>query len=449
MTYLSLCGMLGYGYPEESLTEGIKAGPLFIGVDAGSTDPGPYYLGSGTHFVQPEQVRRDLESALVAARSNDIPLIIGSAGGAGAAPHLDAFRRILIDIANRRELHFRLAEIPAEVSADIVISALREGRLAPCGSVPEPGESSIRECTNLVAQMGTEPFIEAIRGGADVVLAGRSCDTAIFAAVPIIHGFDPGIALHAAKIAECGTLCAVPGGANDSLLVTLDSDGFTVRPTNRSKRCLPRTVAAHALYEQPSPHEFVEPEGAVDLRSATYTALDDRTVRVTGTTLRPAASATIKVEGARRVGCRSLAIAGTSDPLVIANIDLIEREVGQKVAAMTAHMAGSESISLRFLKYGIDGVTGRRPAGSPLPAEAGIVIEAIAATKELADTAVSLARSTALHHGFPGRKSTAGNFAFPFSPSDVSAGDVYEFAVYHVMTVDDLSTLFPVNYTDV
>ena len=41
--YLSLCGMLGYGYAPESL-ENAFAGKLdFIGVDAGSTDPGPYY----------------------------------------------------------------------------------------------------------------------------------------------------------------------------------------------------------------------------------------------------------------------------------------------------------------------------------------------------------------------------------------------------------------------
>ena len=78
--YLSLCGMLGYGYAPESL-ENAFAGKLdFIGVDAGSTDPGPYYLGSGNGFVKPLQVKRDLSLVLKRALEQKIPFIIGSAG---------------------------------------------------------------------------------------------------------------------------------------------------------------------------------------------------------------------------------------------------------------------------------------------------------------------------------------------------------------------------------
>jgi hypothetical protein len=49
-----------------------------------------------------------------------------------------------------------------------------------------------------------------------------------------------------------------------------------------------------------------------------------------------------------------------------------------------------------------------------------------------------------LHFGYPGRKSTAGNLAFPYSPSDVSAGAVYTFNVYHLLEVDDPKRLFPI-----
>jgi hypothetical protein len=62
---------------------------------------------------------------------------------------------------------------------------------------------------------------------------------------------------------------------------------------------------------------------------------------------------------------------------------------------------------------------------------------------------LKLARSTALHQHYDGRKTTAGNLAFPFSPSDFRAGPVYEFAVYHLMQVPDLDTLFPVEFTEV
>jgi hypothetical protein len=48
-----------------------------------------------------------------------------------------------------------------------------------------------------------------------------------------------------------------------------------------------------------------------------------------------------------------------------------------------------------------------------------------------------LTRSTLLHYGYPGRIYTAGNLAFPFSPSDMKMGEVFEFSVYHLMPVAD------------
>ena len=85
MTVYSPMGMLGYGFPERSLRHAMTYAPDVIAVDAGSTDPGPYYLGTGTSFTSRAMVRRDLALLLDAARTADIPLIIGSAGGAGGA----------------------------------------------------------------------------------------------------------------------------------------------------------------------------------------------------------------------------------------------------------------------------------------------------------------------------------------------------------------------------
>ena len=65
-----------------------------------------------------------------------------------------------------------------------------------------------------------------------------------------------------------------------------------------------------------------------------------------------------------------------------------------------------------------------------------------AETQEQANTVCSLTRSTLLHYGYPGRVATAGNLAFPFSPSDVQAGTVYEFSLYHLMPIDP-ATAFP------
>lgn len=51
MVLLSPTAILGYGFPAVSFENGLSCRPHVIAVDAGSTDPGPYYLGSGKPFV--------------------------------------------------------------------------------------------------------------------------------------------------------------------------------------------------------------------------------------------------------------------------------------------------------------------------------------------------------------------------------------------------------------
>ena len=75
--------------------------------------------------------------------------------------------------------------------------------------------------------------------------------------------------------------------------------------------------------------------------------------------------------------------------------------------------------------------------------EVGLVIEAVAESQEKADAICSFARSTLLHYDYKGRKSTASNLAYPYSPSDFKGGSVYEFSVYHLMRFDDPETEFP------
>ncbi|OGV48125.1 MAG: hypothetical protein A2017_04075 [Lentisphaerae bacterium GWF2_44_16] len=448
LKFLSICGMLGYGYPLESLCRGIDEKIDFIGADNGSTDPGPYYLGSGKGFVKNIQLERDLEPALVEARKNNIPLIIGSAGGSGAKAHVDNFLKILFKIAEKNNLHFKLAVIHSDIEKTTALNALAAGKISPCGHSRTLKAEDVNACTNIVAQMGTEPIIAALKNGADVVIAGRACDTAIFAALPIMRGFDPGLALHAAKIAECGAMCSVPVGANDSLIVRMEKDSFTVTPANPEKKCTPETVAAHSLYEQPNPECFFEPEGKIDMSESVFEQIDERSVKVSGTKLVPSAKETIKLEGAAFRGFRSITIAGMSDPVAMANLEVIESSVRKAVSENLKDIIASENYTLRFLKYGINGVRGIADKSLPLLTETGLLIEAIAPTQELADTVISLARSTALHQSFPGRKATAGNLAFPFSPSDFQGGEVYEFSIYHLMEVEDMAEFFPITYKE-
>ena len=86
----------------------------------------------------------------------------------------------------------------------------------------------------------------------------------------------------------------------------------------------------------------------------------------------------------------------------------------------------------------------RSPVRASRPHEIGLIIEVIADDAETSAAVLALARSAALHVTYPGRQAIAGNLAFPFSPSDLRAGEVFEFTIHHLVAVDDPGALFPV-----
>ena len=143
LRYLSLCGMLGYGYKPVSLENAFAEKLDFIGVDAGSTDPGPYYLGSGKSFVKDLQMKRDLSLVLKRALDGKIPLIIGSAGGSGAKPHVERVLDVLKEIAKEQSLKFKAAVIYSDLDKSFLEKAAADGRIFSCGGSPEFDAASI------------------------------------------------------------------------------------------------------------------------------------------------------------------------------------------------------------------------------------------------------------------------------------------------------------------
>ena len=155
----------------------------YVATDAGSTDPGPYYLGSGVPMTHREGLRQSLEGMLVATRKRGIPLLIGSAGIAGRREQVDLFRDLILEIARERELpRLYLATIYADVPDQTVKAALAEGRISPLGPVPPLTQDTVASTEHIVAMMGAEPLMAALERGADVVLGGRSSDAALFTA---------------------------------------------------------------------------------------------------------------------------------------------------------------------------------------------------------------------------------------------------------------------------
>jgi hypothetical protein len=226
----------------------------------------------------------------------------------------------------------------------------------------------------------------------------------------------------------------------------LRQDHFLVRPLSPKRICTTESVAAHTMYEQGDPLMLHEPEGRVDLRDAQFEQVDERTVRVSGSRFIPTPQLYIKLEGARSAGFRAFTLAGIRDRDIIANLDGIEATVRTAVRVNLPAAVPDADYRIEFKVYGRDAVLGRlEPQRRQVHHEVGLLIEAVAKTQELASYVLSLARSSTLHCPFPGRKTTAGNLAFPFSPSDVAAGEVFEFSVYHLMRTLDQRKLFPID----
>ncbi len=426
MKIVALCGLLGYGYNEEALQIAFSEKVDFLGVDAGSTDPGPYYLGSGKSFTDRAAVKRDVSLALPLALKQKTPFIIGTAGGAGSNLHVEWLKEILMEVASEKGLHFKLGTVYSDVTKEYVIEKLEAGKIKDLSKHFPLTRETVEESTRIVSQIGVAPFIKLLGEGVDVIISGRACDTAIYAAPCIMKGYDAGLAFHMAKIMECGAMCSEPVAAADVMQAYIYDDHFELRPANPARRCTVDRVAAHTLYEQSNPYLIFEPDGVCDLTNSKFTQKDEHTVSVTGSVFRDAEVKTLKLEGVRCSGYRTICPATIYDPLTIEKFPEIVETVNAFVKENTKKTLPENSYTINYKTSG--------GAESSL----GVVIDVVGKTQQIADTVCALVRSRMLHCDYNGRKSTAGNLAFPFSPSDIHVGEVYEFSVFHLAEVDSL-----------
>src|SRR5579864_7188991 len=338
---VSATGMLGSGYREDSLDKAIAEGARMIGADAGSTDPGPGPLATGTCMFSKAAVKRDTEIMLARAVEAKIPLVIGSAGTGGGDQGLAWMLDIVREIARERGLHFRLAAIHSELSKETVREHLRHGRTRALPPSRPLTEADIDEALHIVGMMGAEPIQSAIDGGAGVVVTGRSSDTSIFAALPLMHGFRPEIVWHMAKILECGAAAVAHRTAPDSMMAVVREDSFDVFPLRDDYRCTLQSVASHTLYENADPFDLKEPSGTLDTREARYEAISDRAVRVSGSRFTPDPEYTIKLEGVRQGGYSTVLMGGVRDPYILAELDSWLKQLDDNIRVRIGAMVGN------------------------------------------------------------------------------------------------------------
>lgn len=443
---LSPQGILGYGFPAASFEAAIARKPHAIAVDAGSTDGGPHKLGAGVGIVSKAAVKRDLGMMIRAGLENHIPVIVGSAGGSGGHPHIQWTIDVVKELAKENGWNLKTAVIDATIDKSWLKQQLRAGEVKPMTGVPELTEDDVDQATEIVAQMGYEPYLEALNAGVDLIIGGRSYDPAMTVAACVHNGLnDIGLAYHMGKILECGALCAIPGSTKDCVLGIMHPDNFIIESMNSTRFCTPISVAAHTLYEKSHPYLLAGPGGVTDLEHCTFEPVSDHAVRVKGSRFIPSEKYMVKLEGAKRVGYRSIFIGGIRDPLAIAAVD----EIVDYGRSMVCDFLGADKnkVFMDFKIYGKNGVMGdQEPVKEIRGHELCIVAEFVAPTQEMAAAACAYARSSMLHYHYTGRKATAGNLAFPFAPSDFDVGSTYQFNVYHLVPIGDPAKFFPTTY---
>ncbi len=150
--FIAASGGLGGGKVDaEALAAAMQLQPHFIASDAGTTDAGPYSLGSGLPAYPRESVYRDLALFLPLAKRAGIPVLIGSAGTAGIDSQVDWLVEIAREVAADHGLKIRTAAIYSEQDKGSLKALYREGRLRPLDPAPISTKKSLTAAATLSA----------------------------------------------------------------------------------------------------------------------------------------------------------------------------------------------------------------------------------------------------------------------------------------------------------
>ncbi|WP_281857249.1 acyclic terpene utilization AtuA family protein [Litoreibacter halocynthiae] len=427
-------GALGLGYDRKALARGITEKPDIIAIDGGSTDSGPHYLGTGTSKYARGSTKAEWRELMEARAEAGVPLIIGTAGTCGADSAVDWLVDITREIVAETGMKVKLAVLKSGQRQDALIDAFGQGKITPLKPAPELSEDVIASCSNIVALAGAEQIKAALETGADIVIAGRTTDTAIISALPLSRGCHPGGAWHGAKIGECGAL-ATTAPNSGTILIEFDAEGFTISPMGVEARATPHTVSAHMLYENSNPDILYEPGGHLDVSAAKYEALDDRRVRVSGSEWVVSDCYTVKLEGARLAGFQTVSLVTVRDPRYVANIRAWCDDIAIKATEKARARVG-EGFEIELRLIGLDATLGALDTGAKAGTEVGVLGLVTAPTESLSREVAKVLNPYLLHHPLTEEEEMP-TFAFPFSPPEVSRGAVYEFCLNHVLKLED------------
>ena len=423
--------------------------PDIIAIDGGSTDSGPAYLGQGRSKYSRASTKVEWRGLMEARAKAGVPLVIGTSGTCGTDSAVNWMLDITREVAGELGQSLKVAVLRSSQDPQQVRQAWQEGRVKPLHPAPPIDSNTFESCTNIVALAGTEQISAALATGADIVLAGRTTDTAIIAAVPLDNDCHPGGAWHGAKIGECGALCAT-NPQSGVIVIDFDAGGFSVTPLADGACATPQTVSAHMLYENSDPYMLFEPGGYLDVAAAEYTAIDERSVRVTGSKWISSDTYTVKLEGARVAGYQCVLMAMLRDRRYVENARAWADSIVARSTAKVKDRLGlpDDAFRIEIRLIGQDSTLGALETRKDVPTEIGAMGIVTAKSSELADEIGKMLNPYLLHHPLT-KDEEQPTFAFPFSPAELGRGAIYEFCLNHVMELDDPMDAFSLEVVEV
>jgi hypothetical protein len=320
------------------------------------------YLAEVTMSILQKQKERDpamgyardfigaMESVLPAVTERGVK-VIANAGGVNPV----ACARAVLDVARARGAAGRLRI--GVVTGDDLLPHL-DALIAAGHSLThmETGEplSTVRDrVLSANAYIGSTPIVEALARGANVVVTGRSTDTALTMA-PLRHEFGWGATdwnllaagIIAGHIIECGAQCSggnclhdwrnIPDLANVGYpIVEARADGtfVVVKHPNTGGRISVPSVTEQLVYEMGDPHSYITPDVVADFSTIRLANDGENRVRVYGIEGRPATDK-LKVSIAYRAGYKAVGTLVYAWPDALEKAQLADRVLRERLDNM-------------------------------------------------------------------------------------------------------------------
>jgi hypothetical protein len=324
------------------------------------------YLAEVTMSILQKQKERDptlgyardfigaMESILPAVLERGVK-VIANAGGVNPRGCAEAVRSVSAKRGAKDKL--RIGVVTGDDLLGRLDELIGQGHSLANMETGEPLSKVRSRVLSANAYIGSEPIVEGLGRGANIVITGRSTDTALTMA-PLRHEFGWGATawdqlaagIVAGHIIECGAQCSggncmydwrsIPDLANVGYpLVEAHPDGsfvVTKHPNTGGRVSIP-TVTEQLVYEMGDPHSYITPDVIADFATIQLSDDGEDRVRVSGIKGKPPTDK-LKVSVAYRSGFKAVGTLVYAWPDALDKAQLADRILRERL----------ERLGLRF-----------------------------------------------------------------------------------------------------